>query len=71
MSKPPVDLSTIVKAYDVRGVVPDQFDERIAAALGAAFVDVTGAGRLVMPARLSLARGVADRKSSRKIGLEK
>ena len=47
MSKPPVDLSTIVKAYDVRGVVPDQLDERTAAALGAAFVDVTGASRLV------------------------
>ncbi|HZE50620.1 MAG TPA: phosphomannomutase/phosphoglucomutase [Jatrophihabitantaceae bacterium] len=42
-----IDLATIVKAYDVRGVVPDQLDERIAAALGAAFVDVTGASRLV------------------------
>jgi phosphomannomutase len=41
------DLSNIVKAYDVRGVVPDQLDERVAAALGAAFVDVTGARRLV------------------------
>jgi phosphomannomutase len=35
-----VDLSTIVKAYDVRGVVPDQLDEDVARALGAAFVDV-------------------------------
>jgi phosphomannomutase len=41
------DLASIVKAYDVRGVVPDQLDERIATALGAAFVDVTGARRLV------------------------
>ncbi len=41
------DLSAIIKAYDVRGVVPDQLDERIAAAIGAAFVDVTGAKRLV------------------------
>jgi phosphomannomutase len=41
------DLATIVKAYDVRGVVPDQFDEPAAAALGAAFADVTGAVRLV------------------------
>ena len=41
------DLAAIVKAYDVRGIVPDQLDERIAAALGAAFVDVTGASRLV------------------------
>ena len=31
------DLSQIVKAYDVRGVVPDQWDERAATALGAAF----------------------------------
>jgi phosphomannomutase len=42
-----VDLSTIVKAYDVRGTVPDQFNEPIARALGAAFVDVTGAREIV------------------------
>jgi phosphomannomutase len=42
-----VDLSTIVKAYDVRGTVPDQLDEPIARAIGAAFVDVTGAQRIV------------------------
>ncbi len=42
-----VDLSGIVKAYDVRGVVPDQLDESIARALGAAFVDVLGAEALV------------------------
>ncbi|PZF88102.1 phosphomannomutase/phosphoglucomutase [Micromonospora deserti] len=34
------DLSQIVKAYDVRGTVPDQWDERVAAALGAAFTEV-------------------------------
>jgi phosphomannomutase len=33
------DLSTIVKAYDVRGIVPDQLDESVARALGAAFVE--------------------------------
>src|SRR5690606_12026929 len=32
------DLSEIVKAYDVRGVVPDQLDESIARAVAAAFV---------------------------------
>jgi phosphomannomutase len=32
------DLSHIVKAYDVRGVVPDQFNESVARALGTAFV---------------------------------
>ncbi|HEV2641021.1 MAG TPA: phosphomannomutase/phosphoglucomutase [Actinocrinis sp.] len=37
------DLTHLVKAYDVRGVVPDQLDERIAEALGAAFVQVVGA----------------------------
>jgi len=42
-----VDLSTIIKAYDVRGTVPDQLDEPIARAIGAAFVDVTGAERIV------------------------
>ncbi|HEY3009197.1 MAG TPA: phosphomannomutase/phosphoglucomutase [Micromonosporaceae bacterium] len=32
------ELSRIVKAYDVRGTVPDELDERVAYALGAAFV---------------------------------
>ncbi|MDX2523052.1 phosphomannomutase/phosphoglucomutase [Streptomyces europaeiscabiei] len=41
------DLSTIVKAYDVRGVVPDQWDETLAELLGAAFVRVTGADAIV------------------------
>jgi phosphomannomutase len=34
------DLSHIVKAYDVRGVVPDQLDESVARALGTAFVEM-------------------------------
>ena len=34
------DLSQIVKAYDVRGVVPDQFDEAAARALGTAFIEM-------------------------------
>ncbi|MCM0676913.1 phosphomannomutase/phosphoglucomutase [Micromonospora phytophila] len=37
------DLSQIVKAYDVRGTVPDQWDERAAEALGAAFTQVLNA----------------------------
>jgi phosphomannomutase len=41
------DLAAIVKAYDVRGTVPDQLDEATAEALGAAFVDVTGAAELL------------------------
>ena len=34
------DLSSIIKAYDVRGVVPDQLDEEVARAIGAAFAEV-------------------------------
>ena len=34
------DLSKIVKAYDVRGIVPDQFNESVARALGTAFVEM-------------------------------
>ena len=41
------DLSAIVKAYDVRGVVPDQLDESVARALGAAFARFSGAERIV------------------------
>jgi phosphomannomutase len=41
------DLSTIVKAYDVRGVVPDELDADVARAIGAAFVRLTGATTVV------------------------
>ena len=41
------DLSAIVKAYDIRGVVPDQFDEEVARAAGAAFAALTGAAQIV------------------------
>ncbi|HEY4568725.1 MAG TPA: phosphomannomutase/phosphoglucomutase [Kribbella sp.] len=34
------DVAAIFKAYDVRGVVPDQLDESVARATGAAFVEV-------------------------------
>ncbi|MEU0838627.1 phosphomannomutase/phosphoglucomutase [Streptomyces sp. NPDC005962] len=42
------DLSQIVKAYDVRGVVPDQWDEPLAELFGAAFARVTDAGAIVV-----------------------
>ncbi|MFJ1732085.1 phosphomannomutase/phosphoglucomutase [Streptomyces sp. NPDC088254] len=42
------DLSQIVKAYDVRGVVPDQWDESLAELIGAAFVQVTDAEAVVV-----------------------
>ncbi|MGW4193445.1 phosphomannomutase/phosphoglucomutase [Streptomyces sp. NPDC005004] len=64
------DLSQIVKAYDVRGVVPDQWDESLAALFGAAFAEVTDARAIVVghdmrPSSPGLARafarGAADR----------
>ena len=42
------NLGQIFKAYDVRGVVPDQVDEHLARAVGAAFVAVTGADGVVV-----------------------
>ena len=41
------DLASIVKAYDIRGVVPDQLDEGVAEAVGAAFAQLTGATTIV------------------------
>lgn len=49
---PVPDLRAIIKAYDVRGVVPDQWDEEAARAIGAAFADVVavpgGADRIAI-----------------------
>ncbi|MDX6244014.1 MAG: phosphomannomutase, partial [Frankiales bacterium] len=42
------DLSKIIKAYDVRGVVPDELDAEVAWAVGAAFARFTGAPTIVM-----------------------
>ncbi|MEZ0115891.1 phosphomannomutase [Catenulispora sp. EB89] len=42
------DLSQIVKAYDVRGVVPDQLDETDTEAVGAAFAEFAGAPSVVV-----------------------
>ena len=42
------DLTGLIKAYDVRGVVPDPFSPQVARAIGAAFADVVvlpGPGR--------------------------
>jgi phosphomannomutase len=41
------DLDRIFKAYDVRGVVPDELDQEVAEAVGAAFVRLTGAKSIV------------------------
>ena len=68
------DLSSLIKAYDVRGVVPDQWDEGVARAIGAAFAEFvhreTGAGAVVtahdmretsIPLSRAFAEGVLSR----------
>ncbi|WP_405935388.1 phosphomannomutase/phosphoglucomutase [Streptomyces sp. NBC_00726] len=67
---PRTDLSGLVKAYDVRGVVPDQWDEATAELFGAAFVRVTGAGAIVTghdmrPSSPGLARAFARGATAR------
>jgi phosphomannomutase len=41
------DLAKIFKAYDIRGVVPDELDETVAEAVGAGFARMTGAQAIV------------------------
>ena len=41
------DLDKIFKAYDIRGVVPDELDEGVAETVGAAFVRLTNAKSIV------------------------
>jgi phosphomannomutase len=41
------DYQKIFKAYDIRGVVPDEFDEQVAESVGAAFARLTGARSVV------------------------
>ena len=63
------DLDKIFKAYDVRGVVPAEFDESVAEAVGAAFARLTGTRSLVIlhdmrassePLAEALGRGAAS-----------
>ena len=44
----PVDLTPIFKAYDVRGVYPEQFDEGASRRIGRAFARWVGADRVVL-----------------------
>jgi phosphomannomutase len=58
-------LSTIIKAYDVRGVVPDEFDAEIARAVGGAFARVAKAASIVIaydmrPSSPELSQAFAD-----------
>ncbi|GAA4371767.1 phosphomannomutase/phosphoglucomutase [Nocardioides caricicola] len=61
----PANLRAVFKAYDVRGTVPDQVDENLARATGAAFVRVTGAATVVVghdmrPSSPGMAAAFAD-----------
>jgi phosphomannomutase len=66
----PRDLSGIFKAYDIRGVVPDQLDEDAARRIGAAFAHWARAprialGRDVRPSSPGLAAAFSDGVTSR------
>ena len=41
------EYAKIFKAYDIRGIVPDELDETVAGAVGAAFARMTGAEAIV------------------------
>ena len=41
-------LDSIFKAYDVRGIYPDEIDESIARRIGNAFVAFTGSARVLV-----------------------
>lgn len=45
---PSMDLSSIFKAYDVRGTVPEQLDEEAARRIGAAFARFAGTARIAV-----------------------
>jgi phosphomannomutase len=62
-------LDSIFKAYDIRGVVPDQLDAGIARAVGAAFARFTGAervlvGRDMRPSGVELTEAFAEGATS-------
>jgi phosphomannomutase len=68
------DLGTIVKAYDIRGVVPDELDEEVARAVGGAVVEVLdvldGPGSVVVghdmrPSSQPLVQAFADGVTAR------
>jgi phosphomannomutase len=63
------DYAKIFKAYDIRGLVPDELDEGVAEAVGAAFATMTGAPAVVTvhdmrkssePLAAAFARGVTS-----------
>ena len=68
------DLDRIFKAYDVRGVVPDDLDEDLARRIGAAFAEFSGGPKIVIgrDCRLSspdLAAAISEGVTSRGAGV--
>ena len=65
----PQSVHAIFKAYDVRGTVPDQLDERLARATGQAFAEVVAAPTVVVghdmrPSSPAMARAFAEGAAS-------
>ena len=61
----PVDLDRVFKAYDIRGLYPEELDEELAYRVGRAFVPLTGArtvaiGQDMRPSSESMAAALAD-----------
>ena len=52
----PANLDAIFKAYDVRGLVPEQLDDTLARATGRAYVRVVGATTVVSATTCAPAR---------------
>ena len=48
MSRPAAAVNRVIKAYDVRGTVPDQLNAEVACALGVAFARHAGAAELLV-----------------------
>jgi len=68
-----VDTNAIFKAYDIRGVYPEEIDERLARAVGSAFASFANAPRVVIardmrPSGTTLCEAFAE--GARSVGVE-
>jgi phosphomannomutase len=66
-----VDTSAIFKAYDVRGIYPDQLNEDVARAVGSAFATFTGVSMIVVARDMrpsGVALGEAFAEGARAVG---
>jgi phosphomannomutase len=68
-----VDLDKLIKAYDIRGVVPDEFDEALARQIGAAFArlvnDTVVVVRDMRPSSEPLAAAFTEGVTSQGLGV--